>query len=418
MPKSYLFSYDRYLPIVTSILTAAYFASLNLFPNSYTMPLFILVLVSLPLLWKTKRHLLNPIAKPVVISLCLYFLLYFIFFLIHSEQTSTIDIPSRALLACFVLALLIQYPPKLKWSLYAIPVGAIVTGIIATYHTAILHHQRAFLNMGYMVIQTGGMSSWLTILSLICALYAYGKKNKSLLIISIIGSELGLYATILSGARGALLPLPFIIVIICWLYRQICTKKVIASIIMGIVLAAAAAYPQLKVRVDTTVHALEQYKEGNSVSSSGERLQMWKSALITASRYPVLGYGHKNINEEKSRQINEGLIIPNTLRYNRAHNQFLEELQTKGITGLILMLLVYLIPLKVFYQAYKKALQNSNQALTAVTIMGISHIMIIGGFSMTQHYLNHHSGTLLFVFGTAFFAAFTIHLTNRQDQSE
>lgn len=409
--------YSHYLPTTISLLTAFFFASLILFPSSYTISPFILILISLFFLRETKGNLNQPFARPIAISLCLYFILYLVFFFIHSEKSSFIDLPSRALLACCVLALLIKYPPKLIWTLYAIPIGAIISGIVAGYHIFVVGSERAFMDHGYMVIQTGGMAAWIASLSLVCLLYALQQKKYLLLTISILGCVMALYATIVSGARGALITVPIMVVVIGWLYRSILNKKIVISIIVSFAVVTTFAYPQLEKRVNKTVNAMEQLSQGNSLSSSGIRLELWKSALITATKYPVWGYGHQRINDEKARQVEAGQIHEIVLKYERAHNQFLEELQTKGFIGLSVILLVFLIPLYLFYRLYRSARCNGNQELLLVSVMGVSHITIIGGFSLTQHYLNHHSGILLFAFGTVFLAAFAINLLKKQEAS-
>lgn len=391
---------------LTSLLTASFFSTLLLTPGSYIIPLISLFVLSLILLPKTKSLISNKIIKIISFSLIGYFLLYLIFFFIHDERSSYIDAPSRALLSVFVLLLLVKYPPKVQWIFYAIPIGAIVAGLIAFYHLS-YPAPRAFISQfGYMVIQSGGMCAWLSLLSLISFIFSAKEKNSFLTIISIIGWVMGTYATIASGARGAIIILPPIILMIIWFYRTQLSKKIILAICVAFLSTIVISYPQLSPRINKTVNAAVEFQNGNSVTSSGKRIEMWKSAIITATRYPILGYSHERINEEKLRQVEEGLINPSILKYSRAHNQFFEELQSKGIVGLISILLIYIAPIVVFYKGLKHKYSRESYA---INLMGLSHIISLTGFSMTQHYLNHQSGLLLFAFGTVIFTALSIN---------
>lgn len=399
---------------VSAFLSALFFASLTVFPGSYALAAMLLSVLALFMLPKTWRAFKHKEVRIISLALCGYFIAYLLEMLIHHESSSTIDMPNRVLLATLALALLYTYPPRFKWILYAIMTGAIISGCLALYFVFGLD-DRAFYDHGYMVIQIGGICAALGILSLICFFYTLQQHQGSkLVVLTATATLFAFMATLLSGARGSWVLTPFIIILVIWYYRQHISHKglLLGSLCVLIVLSVAA--PQIKMRVGAAVSDIDQYQQNDSTSNSGFRLEMWRSALYTAKKYPLLGAGHQEqLLQEKKHQIAEGLINPGILKFTRAHNQYLEELQTKGIMGVFFLLLLFGIPLRFFYKKSQLAQKLAQPQLRAASIMGLSYILMVMGFCLTQHYLNHHSGILMFTFGVVILAAQVMALENK-----
>lgn len=392
--------------VMTSLLAAAFFASLTLTPNSYSFVALLMALISLVFIPKTFRVFTRPYAKAISFSLLLYWLLYLFAFLYHKDSISSIDIPSRALLAIFSFWLFLTYPPRLTWVMVGISIGAISSGIIAIIHTYVFH-LRAFAHSGYMVIQIGGICAWLAALSVVSFIYFHHKSNKRLTYVALAGAGLALAACLLSGARGSWVPTPFVLVMTLWVARQYVNRKMLISLLVVWSAAFIISVPQITHRVDAVVSDLSKYKNKNAVTSSGIRLELWKSALYAASESPLVGFGHDKLLDVKQAQIEQGLVDGIIMGYDRAHNQFLEELQTKGIIGLVGIILVFGIPFSLFATRIFSAQENTD--LFFSSMLGGIHILMVSGFSLTQHYLAHHSGTLMYFFGTAILSALVIH---------
>ena len=120
---------------------------------------------------------------------------------------------------------------------------------------------------------------------------------------------------------------------------------------------------------------------------------MWKSAVYSAYDKPIFGQGFDGVKDAKRQQVSEGLVDKVVLRYNRAHNQFFEELQTKGLIGVVTLLFFFGTPLILLVKKYRSSSRDC--AVYYLSLMGIVHILSVIGFSMTQHYLAHHSGICL-----------------------
>lgn len=401
------------LDLIVALISSSFFSTVILTPNSYSYVAIFLGLVSLLLLhktWKTLKY--NRVVVVLFLALSSYFLLYLASMLFYGESARAIDLPSRSLLAATTMLLLLLYPPKLDWVFISIIIGSLSSGFIALYFYFKLD-TRAFYGHGYFVIQSAGMCAWLGIFCLITFIYAI-KKNKSFLFKSFasLGTFLAFLATLLSGTRGSWLLTPFIIIALAWSFREYISKKIVSGSIVVIVTLFFLSAPLLNSRIQEFNQDLNQYSEGESSSSSGARLEMWKSAFYTFQSSPVFGVGHMNLLETKQKQVEAGQVDRIALEYDRAHNQFFEELQTKGLIGLSVLIFFFLTPLSFFLSHLKY--KTDKPDVYIVAWMGISHVFMIVGFSLTQHYLNHHSGIIIYSFGVAIFASLIITL-NRKD---
>ncbi|MDA8091176.1 MAG: O-antigen ligase family protein [Actinomycetota bacterium] len=76
----------------------------------------------------------------------------------------------------------------------------------------------------------------------------------------------------------------------------------------------------------------------NYTGSTGNRLQLWKGALLMYTEHPVLGTGINGWGPALDRLISEGKVAPVPVRC-EAHNMFLQGLATQGTVGFVILLL-------------------------------------------------------------------------------
>nr|PMI51576.1 hypothetical protein BCU42_05675 [Vibrio splendidus] len=402
------------ITVLTTSLCMLFFIAMNIQGESYKLAPFGLLTLSLALV------LLNRLSfsslKPftwLVTGLFVYFLAYVISFIYHDESASVLDMPSRAVFAVLVLMTLIKYPPNLQAILWAIPIGGILTGLVALYFQ-VAFETRAFYGHGFMVIQSSGMAAWVSCLSFVVAGFALEqlkyqdsvltcstKTLKYLLAVACLGGVMALTASLLSGGRGAWVATPFILLGIAFLYRSIFTKKVILGVTIAISITGTLGYPQIQPRIQTMVKELQLYNTGNIKinNSSGARLTLWHGAYLSFLERPILGVGSSGRQADKERQVEAKLINPAILRHNGAHNQYLEMLQTKGLVGLTAIMFMFSTSSWFFITKLRKAVSTKKPQVKLVAILGLVHVASIMGYCLTQNYLNHHSGILLYVLG-------------------
>ncbi|NOI91192.1 O-antigen ligase family protein [Vibrio splendidus] len=397
---------NRYL--VSSIVSGFFFSFLLLTGYSYkfsTLPLVLVALFTLPWTFKSSNCIYIKYTTGAMLG---YFLVTLLSLIINGGDLGQLDMPSRVIFAVVVMLYIANSPPSIKFIFYSICLGASIAGTLAIYHY-VTTGERAFYENGYMVIQAGGIASSLSLLSIVALIYA--KQNKELLLVTMssVSIILGLSATLLAGSRGAWILPPFIIIYLFYTYKDSFSfrSKVIA--ILSITATIIFISPTIKPRIDAMLSDIHRYQNSYSETSSGARLEMWKSATYSALDKPIFGQGFDGVKRAKKAQIEKGLVDKQVLKSKRAHNQFFEELQTKGLIGLFTMFAFFGVPLYLLWKKVSTSRSRNNQYFFAVA--GIVHITSVIGFSLTQHYLAHHSGILFYSIGTAIFfgAAYSKH---------
>ena len=135
-------------------------------------------------------------------------------------------------------------------------------------------------------------------------------------------------------------------------------------------------------------------------TSSGERLLMWKAGLKIVKDNPVTGIGGGSV-----RKVYPSYSEPGAreLDHTHLHNNLVQAAVTNGITGLVLLIAVFLSLWRVFYVSYRRArdpwLKN---VILAVLCFGIG--FFINGFFETNIYLLQVSLMFWFLNGLGFAA--------------
>lgn len=414
--KALLHSYRSAL---INLLCFAYFATLLVTPDSYKYSAVLLALAALLMLPSTYQSLLRPPAMLITASFVLYFLVTLAFAVPggHYEQ---VDMPSRVLLAVVIFACLLKYPPSLKAVLYGCSIGASIVGLIALYQ----HYGlgiRALSSGGFMSIQVAGMAASLSVFSIFAYIFSCQRSLPTLKKIAFVGVTLGFVATLLSGGRGSWVVTPFVAIWAIIYYRHTLKRRdFIAVTVSAALVIVTAAVPALY-RASLVVSDLDRYQHVKSVeiaaepaaeqqpkikTSSGTRVELWRTALLLWADNPLTGTGYDRFTEKKQDLVDQHIVDPVVMLFSRAHNQLLEELQVKGIIGGLALVFLLLAP----WVATKKiqSKPHSDQGFASIVLR--CHIVLIAGYMLTQHYINHHSGILFFTLGVVIFASMALRL--------
>jgi O-antigen ligase len=76
-------------------------------------------------------------------------------------------------------------------------------------------------------------------------------------------------------------------------------------------------------------------------ASFHQRLELWRAALHTFKKYPILGVGKGKFQQETTQLAEKGIVIPTITEYKHAHNEVLFMMSEFGIFGLIVLLVFY-----------------------------------------------------------------------------
>ena len=381
---------DRNLHFVSSLLVFLFSATLLASGKSYSYIAFILAIFSFFILPITLKKKVPIKAYRLWFLMSGYFFITLTSLLWNGGDLSNLDAPSRSILLFPALIFLLSYPPKKEWVLKGILLGSFISGLIALYHTQILNI-RAFSSFKYMVIQSGNIAASLGVLSFVIFFYFFKEKNKNLSILSLISSLLGIFASLLSGARGGWVLLPFVLIWLLIINRHLIPKKMITGMMIIGILSSLLGYHIAEKRIALVFDDITQLTEKNDPdSSSGSRILMWKAGVYAFKSAPIFGIGYDNRKDFLKELVNKNKVNALVLRHGRLHSNYIEELAMKGIIGFISLMTFFLAP--IYFFLCKKNLRNNVFAQ-----LGVTHIILVMGYCLTQNYINHQSGMIQYL---------------------
>ncbi len=359
----------------------------------------IIALIYLPKLWSYFKEFEKD-DKILIVTLLSYFLIFSISVVLDGFHTRELDRPSRFLFASLALIILLKANIKGEYILYGAVIGSAGTGLLALYQYFILDMARP---SGFqIVIAYGNDSLLLGLLALASVGFFSAHKKYILLALCVFAAILGISAFIFSGARGGWLATPLILLVL-WSYR----KRLKASLQLLVVTLIFAL--TLFMLLNPNIQTLERLKAVNSNfdryfsgdlinTSTGLRLEMWKSALYSFKEKPLFGTGEYGNKAYKQQQIEKGLVSPEISAFSHAHNELLTALSFRGLIGFLSVLSIYLVPLWLFSKILfsKQISANSNQKLIALggCLIPLSYFI----YGLTQAMFDHNSGSTIYPF--------------------
>ena len=210
---------------------------------------------------------------------------------------------------------------------------------------------------------------------------------------SVLSGLIVLYST---NSRGSLLVFGLLFVTFCFfIFRKFLstysTKRKILFFFLISLFGLFIAAPVLWKNINHTVTNIKEWNNGTKdYSSSGIRLEMWKSSYEAAKDMPWYGYGYRlankkvaNYSENFSNQIS---------KFTHLHNEFVTNYMSGGIFGLLSALLLLIVPLKFFYSS------RNNENAYSYSILGV--FFVLGYF---------FAGMSHIIFGEEHIAAFFVY---------
>ena len=367
-------------------------------PSGYSIGAAMLLLGSVVLLWRRPRLGLERSDALVMTALAVSAVIGMIWAGWIGEGWRDVDKPVRFLLAVPVLLLVMTYPPRLAWLWSGLAVGAIGAGGWAIWQRFVEGVPRASGDMN--PIQYGNLSMLLGVLCLAGLGWAVGQRQRHAWILLIgSGAALGVLASLLSGSRGGWVGVPFILLVLYRAYGRDLSMRLALVLSAFLVVALVAVYQVKETgvenRVTQAVSNIDQYfSGGNRLTSVGMRFEMWKGAAHLIIEKPLSGWGENGYQLGMQLLAEQGVIEPAAARFSHAHNEYLDIFAKRGILGLLSLLALYLVPLTFFVRDF--AIQDPSRRSVAVAgaLLSVTYI----DFSLTQAFLAHNSGTMMYAF--------------------
>ncbi|WP_447553415.1 O-antigen ligase family protein [Vreelandella sp. EE22] len=311
------------------------------------------------------------------------------------------DRPSRFLLAIPVLLLILRCPPRLEWLWAGLALGAIGSGSWALWQKQVLGVERAggFLH----VIQFGNLSMLMGVLCLAGLGFAFVQRHRTFWVgLLLAGALLGMLGSLMSGSRGGWIGLPFIGFVLYRGYGRTLALGLKVGAVAVVMALAVTVYALPQTGVQQRVHAgfddVAQYLGGGERDTSlGLRFEMWRGAGQLIAERPVLGWGETGYTQGLKALGERGVITMGATEFDHAHNEFIDATAKRGIVGLLILLALYIVPIRMFAPGLAHPNFRVRSLAVAGTLLPVAYI----DFGLSQTFLAHNSGAMFYAFWLA-----------------
>lgn len=324
-----------------------------------------------------------------------------------SKGASAFNKPSRYFFALPCLFCLLRYPPSRQWLLNGIICGAALGGMYALYTTWGMGHGRPWVMPGRSAnaIQLGDLSGFF---GLICWLQitVYWKRWSRLRVaVVLLCAALGVLGSLLSQSRGGWLALALSTPILLWLIARCVsvTRAVGCAILLLVAMIPAGLFfgETVVQRVDLAMQEAQAYHDAGRVGTSiGQRLELWRVAWDMALEKPVTGWGLVGYTQEKERRVKAKEAAPQILKFGHSHQELLDQFVKRGLIGIVGLLLLYSVPLTLFWprrQSLRRLSGAEREDVVCLRLIGVSVPLAFAGFGLTQVFFAHYNGVILYL---------------------
>jgi len=252
------------------------------------------------------------------------------------------------LFAPFIALTLLQINLPLKKLLLSIKLGLIIIVTIAIVNP--------LLEKSISMINANIFSDIVVAMIFLSIVQIFNETPKER-VITFIGALAGGYAIFLTGTRGSWVSfLILFIVFSVLIYKPFLQNnnktKLFVVLLFVVLLGFIGTSDRVENRVKLAVSEIQNWNSGHNENDSiGLRMQMWEAGLKAAAQSPWTGYGYRNANEVVSEYApkNKRTIRNKT----HLHNEYLTNLVSAGIIGLLSLLILLFTPMVVFYRKLK-----------------------------------------------------------------
>ena len=193
-------------------------------------------------------------------------------------------------------------------------------------------------------------------------------------------------AIVYTGSRGAWISVIAMIACSAWVaLKQADSKsrnipKVIV-IILGISIFIGSLYilnSNVKNRIDMAAADVQHLIEGNSRTSLGYRIEMWKSAIQEGGQRAIQGLGSEKLDARLGEAFSDYQLMPESPH---VHNDLLEAFMTRGIPGMFMVALLLFGPLVIFCRSKNRYMSTAGiLLLISVFVSGLFESLLVMKF--------------------------------------
>ena len=391
---------------VTSLAVFLMGALALVVPSGYSIGPVLLLLASTALLFKRFKcfkcssFVLLSQDRWIIVALVAYGLVVGVMSAVELGSRG-FDRPLRFLLAIPVLLLILRYPPRLSWLWGGLALGAIGAGSLALWMKLVEGVVRVggFLH----VIQFGNLSMLMGVLCFAGLGWAVVQRQRHAWVaLLLLGALIGMLGSVMSGSRGGWVGLPVVAYVLYRGYGRQLPMAIKAGAVGAALALVATVYllPQTGVqqRVEAAVSDISHYVSGTETDTSlGLRFEMWRGAAQLIAERPLLGWGEAGYREALGELGEQGVISPVAAEFGHAHNEFIDAFAKRGLVGLAVLLMLYMIPMRMFAPSLSHPDLPTRSLAVAGTLLPVAFI----DFGLSQTFLAHNSGATFYAFWLA-----------------
>jgi len=365
----------------------------------------ILVFISLVTVFKPREPLM-PEEKTLFWIFTSAFLVFEISSLVNgwdNNSTKALGVEIIFLLAMPLYILVRRSRNAGLYLIWGVILGSFVLAGQTTYEVYYLNHSRG--EGVYSPIIYGSFGVMYAFLILSAHKLITPKPIFYLLVASSI--PLALYASALAGSRGAYVAVPvLIVVIIAMQYRNWKGGVfILFSIILITTIYNSSSFVQN--RVNSATNNFTNYlKSADTVNSraggtsTGVRLEMWKTSLLIFKDNPAFGVGRNHYKERSKSYVEQGIVNRHVSDHGQAHSVYFDFLASNGFLGFVMILLVLFYPAYLFITRY-----NDSGGTGVIGVIFITSYAIFSLFETAPLTMINFT-TTFFLFLTVLFAWF------------
>jgi O-antigen ligase len=209
------------------------------------------------------------------------------------------------------------------------------------------------------------------------------KENPKEQVITFIATMAGVVAIFLSGSRGSWLSFVILsIVFIFLIYKPFLSgnkkRQSFVALFFVVLFSFIGTQTDAGKKITDAIVNIQSWGNGNQTyTSSGIRMEMWRSSLEAAKESPWFGYGYRNSNIEVSKYV--ASHNKTVSAFTHLHNEYLTNLLAGGVFGLLSMLTLIFVPMIIFYKNLKNK-ETYDYALMGILLcvgyatFGFTHI--------------------------------------------
>ncbi|WP_394180970.1 O-antigen ligase family protein [Marinomonas posidonica] len=398
------------LSTLTWLFSGLMFALCISIPDGYRIGAGGLLLLSLSLFFlKPKWSMLNKDDRLlfwvfVVFVISIYGAALSDWIRFDSVVKKTLDRFSLFIFVLPVMVLLLNVSGRKEWLWYGVVIGAMSGFSLALYERLVLGLGRA--RGSENAILFGNISMLLGFLSLTAAAYFFYQKRFFWLVLALSGGVCGIGGSVLSGSRGGWVAAPLVIFFLLWVFRNLLGKKLLSKLILFLLLIISiiVLVPQtgVQARIGQAVSNITHYADNTAKETSvGLRFDMWKAAVYMFQQNPIIGFGESQVKKNKQNLADIGSVSHKIVRFHHAHNEFLDAASKRGLIGLFFILVLYLVPLKLFMNKIRQ--NECDWKIKFYAVAGALVPMSYIGFGFTNVMFTQKIGVIMYAFSIVLF---------------